>query len=115
MTELPNLPTSIARLRENMDPQFARASRFGPGWFLVGPAAKLEPGTRVLVPRYSKHDEVAVEVGDVVAEHTVHHQPGSHYGTGVVRYVLVEFVRTPEQPPRAPMRRRRRPRREWWG
>lgn len=115
MGELPNLPTNVTRLREDMEPQFARVPSVGPDWYIVGPAAKLEPGKRVLVPRYSKHDEVAVDVGAVVAEHVVHHLPDSRYGTGDVRYVLVEFERAPtaEQPPRKPPARR--PLREWWG
>lgn len=107
MAELPNLPTRLARLREDMDPQFARAPEFGSGWFVLGPASKVVPGQKVLVYRYSTHDDVLVELGELVAEHVVKHQPGSRYGTGEVRYVLATVVRSPRPPP---VRRSG----EWW-
>jgi hypothetical protein len=112
VAELPNLPTRIARLRKDMDPQFARAPEFGPDWFVIGPASKVVPGTRVEVPRVSKHDVAVVEVAEVVAEHVVKHRPESRYGTGDVRYVLASIVRPPDQPPRVPASRR--PGRGWY-
>jgi hypothetical protein len=105
VAELPMLPTRIVRLREDMDPAFARVPEVGPGWFVIGPAAKLEPGAEVIVPRYSKHDEACVTVAEVVAERTVQHQPGSHYGTGAVRYVAVSLVRPPKWRPTVPVAR----------
>lgn len=106
MAELPNLPSSIARLRENMDPQFARAREFGPGWFVIGPAAKVVPGKLVQVYRWVTHEYSQVLIDELVAEHTVKHQPGSLYGTGEVRYVLASIVRPPDRPPRVPDSRR---------
>lgn len=106
MAELPNLPTSIARLRENMDPQFARAPEFGPGWFVIGPAAQVVPGKLVQVYRWATHEYSQVLIDELVAEHTVKHRPDSRYGTGEVRYVLASIVRPPDRPPRVPASRR---------
>jgi hypothetical protein len=49
------------------------------------------------VRRRSDDTAVRVRLGPVVAERVVHHRPGSRYGTGDVRYVLVDIDRSGER------------------
>lgn len=87
MSELPKIPGGRFRLR-GREPEFVHAPEFGEAWFVLGSASRVRPGGRCLVRRWSENDHVTVTIGELVAERTVTHEPGSHYGTGVVRYVL---------------------------
>lgn len=90
---LPNLPTSITRLHEDMRPEFVRVERFGSDWFVVGPASAVVPGEWCRVFQWSTKEYAPVLIGELVAERVVHHQPGSRYGTGEVRYVLASIAK----------------------
>ena len=55
-------------------------------WHLIGPDARLEPGTMVRVERFSERDAALVAVGRVVAEREVIHRD-----RGPVRYVVTRI------------------------
>ena len=90
MTGLPLLPSTLARLHEHMEPGFVRVPDIGPGWFVLGPDWKVIPGRECLVRRRSDNTMVRVQLGDLAAERVVSHRPGSRYGVGEKRYVLVK-------------------------
>lgn len=87
VTKLPKIPGQRFRLRDRW-PEFVHAPEFGEQWFVLGSASRVRPGCRCLVRSHSEDGYATVMIGEVVAERTVHHEPGSYYGTGVVRYVL---------------------------
>lgn len=91
---LPNLPTSITRLHEDMRPEFMRTESFGPGWFVIGPASLVIPGEWCRVFQRSTRKHVVVRISKLVAERVVHHRPDSRYGTGEVRYVLASIMKS---------------------
>jgi hypothetical protein len=91
MTGLPLLPTRITRLRADMDPAFVHAEEFGEDWFVLGPEHAVHPHAPCRVYRWTTAQFVHVTLGELVAARVVHHQPGSRYGTGDVRYVLAKI------------------------
>jgi hypothetical protein len=91
VTDLPLLPTTISRLREDMEPAFVHVEEFGPDWFVIGPERVVVPNCPCRVYRWTTAQFVHVTLGELVAARVVHHQPGSLYGTGDVRYVLAKI------------------------